>query len=159
MKKSYIGIEFYISSTDQKKNRKNGHKVNFISNLKQKVKQLKQEILTLSIAYGDKRTPFVAKLMIWCTVGYLLSPIDLIPDFIPVIGFLDDLIIVPLLISLSIKLIPKIVLEDARQKAKLNPEKLKKNNWIFAAIIILIWGILLFFGYNKFGYLIFNRKS
>ena len=133
--------------------------MNFIANLKQKVKQLKQEILTLSIAYGDKRTPFVAKLMIGLTVGYLLSPIDLIPDFIPVIGFLDDLIIVPLLISLSIKFIPKIVLEDARQKAKLNPEKLKKNNWLFATIIILIWGILLFFAYRKFGRLIFNRKS
>jgi uncharacterized membrane protein YkvA (DUF1232 family) len=131
----------------------------FIANLKQKVKHLKEEILALSIAYGDKRTPFVAKLMIGLTVGYLLSPIDLIPDFIPVIGFLDDLIIVPLLISVSIKLIPKVVLEDAREKAKQNPKKLKNNNWFFAAIIILIWVILLYFVYNKFARLIFNQIS
>ena len=101
--------------------------MSIIENLKNKVKLLKEDIFVLSIAYVDKRTPFIAKVMIGITVGYLLSPIDLIPDFIPVIGFLDDLVIVPLLILLSIKLIPKIVLQDARDKAKQNPEKLKKK--------------------------------
>lgn len=75
----------------------------------------------LIIAYADKRTPLTAKILIGLTIGYLLSPIDLIPDFIPIIGFLDDLIIVPLLISLSIKLIPIKVLTEAREIGRNNP--------------------------------------
>lgn len=67
------------------------------------------------IAYKDKRTPIAAKMLIGITIGYLLSPIDLIPDFIPVIGLLDDLIIVPALIALSNKLIPEVVLKVARE--------------------------------------------
>ncbi|MEO6818459.1 MAG: DUF1232 domain-containing protein [Ginsengibacter sp.] len=102
------------------------------------------------IAYSDKRTPLIAKIFIGITVGYLLSPIDLIPDFIPVLGLLDDLIIVPLLITLSIKLIPKIIISEARQKVKENPEKLKKNNWIFAIIIIFIWLTILYLAFKYF---------
>ncbi|HSM62649.1 MAG TPA: YkvA family protein, partial [Gillisia sp.] len=67
----------------------------FLQKLKEKVKHLKSEIQVLSIAYSDKRTPWTAKLLIGLTVGYLLSPIDLVPDFIPVLGILDDLILVP----------------------------------------------------------------
>lgn len=120
-----------------------------ISNLKLKVKNLKQDIVVLTIAYADKRTPLIAKVLIGITVGYLLSPIDLIPDFIPVLGILDDLILVPILISFSIKLIPKFVLKEAREKALKNPQKLKKNNWIFAGIIILIWILLVIFAYKN----------
>ena len=86
-----------------------------IQRLKQKAKKLKSEVEVLIIAYKDKRTPIIAKILIGITAGYLLSPIDLIPDFIPVLGLLDDLIIVPFLIKLSIKIIPKIVLDDARK--------------------------------------------
>ncbi len=124
--------------------------MSFITKLKQKVRRLKSEIQVLVIAYTDGRTPLIAKLVIGLTVGYLLSPIDLIPDFIPILGLLDDLIIVPLLISLSIKLIPVIVITDARQKVKENPQQLKKNNWLFASIIILFWLILLYFSYRYF---------
>lgn len=74
-----------------------------LDNLKQKAKKLKSEAQVLMIAYKDNRTPLKAKILIGITVGYLLSPIDLIPDFIPVLGILDDLIIVPALIALSIK--------------------------------------------------------
>ena len=70
-----------------------------LSKLKQKARQLKSEAQVLMIAYKDKRTPVTAKILIGITVGYLLSPIDLIPDFIPVLGLLDDLIIVPILIA------------------------------------------------------------
>ena len=126
-------------------------KISFISRLKQKVRALKAEIQVLLVAYSDKRTPFIAKLVIGITVGYLLSPIDLIPDFIPILGLLDDLIIVPLLITFSIKLIPKTVISEARQKVKENPEKLKKNNWIFATIIIFIWLTLLYLAFNYSG--------
>ncbi|MEO8116810.1 MAG: YkvA family protein [Bacteroidota bacterium] len=131
--------------------------MNLIARLQQKVRELKAEIQVLIFAYSDKRTPLIAKLVIGLTVGYLLSPIDLIPDFIPVLGLLDDLIIVPLLITLSIKLIPKVVLTDARQKVKENPEKLKKNNWLFAVIIIFIWLTLLYFIYRQFGNVFTNH--
>lgn len=124
-----------------------------LKKLKQKAKQLKSQAQVLMIAYKDKRTSVSAKILIGLTVGYLLSPIDLIPDFIPVLGLLDDLIIVPLLISLSIKLIPAIVLANARQTIKTNPKVLKKNNWLFGALIITIWLLLIYFAYRHFSYL------
>jgi uncharacterized membrane protein YkvA (DUF1232 family) len=124
-----------------------------LSKLRQKVKHLKSEAQVLMIAYKDKRTPLSAKILIGITVGYLLSPIDLIPDFIPILGLLDDLIIVPLLITLSIKLIPEIVLNDAREKVKNNPQRYKKSNWIFAIVIILIWISLAYLLYIKLKHL------
>lgn len=124
-----------------------------ISKLKEKARQLKSEAQVLMVAYKDKRTPVAAKILIGITVGYLLSPIDLIPDFIPVLGFLDDLIIVPALIALSIKLIPEIVLQDARENLANNPLGFKKNNWIFACIIIIIWLLLIILIYRHFRYL------
>lgn len=115
-----------------------------VRRLKQKVKTIKSEIYVLILAYSDNRTPILAKIIIGVTVGYLFSPIDLIPDFIPILGLLDDLIIVPLLILLSIRLIPTNVLSEVRERIK-NIEKIyKKNNWVFASIIILIWLILLY---------------
>jgi uncharacterized membrane protein YkvA (DUF1232 family) len=124
-----------------------------IDKLQQQARQLKSEAQVLILAYADKQTPLIAKILIGLTVGYLLSPIDLIPDFIPVIGYLDDLIIVPLLITLSIKLIPAAVLIEARQNVRDNPQKLKKSNWIFAMIIILIWLTLFYMAYRHFSYL------
>ena len=121
-----------------------------IQNLKQKAKKLKSETRVLMIAYKDKRTPLFAKVLIGITVGYLLSPIDLIPDFIPVFGLLDDLIIVPLLIAASIKLIPAAVLLEARETVKQLPEKYKKNNWLFGVIIVAIWLFLLIITYIYF---------
>lgn len=128
----------------------------FIQKLKQKASKLKSEIQVLIIAYKDIRTPLEAKILIGITVGYLLSPIDLIPDFIPVIGLLDDLIIVPVLISASIKLIPAIVLKDAREKVKNNPLIYKKTNWAFAIVIIIIWLALIFFLYKKLSQFFFK---
>lgn len=113
--------------------------MSLLTNLKSKAKKLKSEAQVLMIAYKDKRTPASAKVLIGITVGYLLSPIDLIPDLIPVLGLLDDLLIVPALIALSIKLILAIVLEDARERLRNSPQRYKKNNWLFAAIIIIIW--------------------
>lgn len=124
-----------------------------LKKLKEKVKLLKQNLDVLICAYKDKRTPLLPKLIIGLAVGYMLSPIDLIPDFIPILGLLDDLIIVPLLIRLSIKLIPKIVLIEAEQSIKDNPQNFKKNNWTFAIIIILIWLTLFYIAYRQFSYL------
>src|SRR5689334_8106729 len=116
-----------------------------VSKLKEKARKLKSEVQVLIIVYKDKRTPVVANILIGLTVAYLLSPVDLIPDFIPVLGLLDDLIIVPLLIRLSIKLIPKNVLYAAREMVRLNPEKLKKTNWIFAILFVGIWVTVLLY--------------
>lgn len=122
--------------------------MSLLSRLKQKARQLKSEAQVLMIAYRDKRTPASAKILIGITVGYLLCPIDLIPDFIPVLGILDDLIIVPGLIAISIKMIPINVLTDAREQLKNNPQRYKKNNWIFAIIIVAIWIAALYFAYT-----------
>ncbi len=119
-----------------------------IAQLKNKVKQLKKQIYILKIAYIDARTPFFAKLLIGLTVGYLLSPIDLIPDFIPILGVIDDLILVPILIFMSIKTIPTEVLIDAEKSIDLTqPELLEKNNWFIAFLIVSIWvsALILFF--------------
>ena len=123
----------------------------FLDQIKEKVRKLKAESQVLLFVYSDKRTPLLAKLVIGLTVGYLLSPSDLITDFIPVLGLLDDVIIVPLLMMWSISLIPKYILEDARKNIAENPKKLQKTNWIFGVIIVFFWLFLLYFAYQKFG--------
>lgn len=112
--------------------------------LKEKVRVLKSELSILTVAYKDKRTPVLAKLLLGLTIGYMLSPIDLIPDFIPILGLLDDLIIVPLLIKLSISLIPKEIIEDAKKQILATTPQRKKSNWIGAVIIIAIWIVALY---------------
>ncbi|WP_143306467.1 YkvA family protein [Chitinophaga vietnamensis] len=113
-----------------------------ISILKQKVKLLKQECHALYLAYRHPDTPWYAKVLIAFTLAYLLSPVDLIPDFIPILGYLDDLLIVPLLITLSVRLIPMPVMEQCRKQAGENPVTLKKS-WQGAVVIIMIWLVLL----------------
>lgn len=110
-----------------------------LDKLKEKVREIKKELLVLAIAYKDRRTPLFAKLILGLTIGYMLSPIDLIPDFIPVLGLLDDLIIVPLLIKLSVKLIPAEVLADARQQVAASAPGSKRSSWIGAVVIVAIW--------------------
>lgn len=119
--------------------------------IKEKVRLLKAEIQVLTIAYSDPRTPWTAKFLIGLTVGYLLSPIDLIPDFIPILGILDDLVLVPLLITASIKLIPQIVMLEAREEAAKNPKRMKKNNWFVAIFILILWMLLI---YNLYVYFV-----
>jgi len=107
--------------------------------VKEWAKKLKFQSRILQVAYKDERTPLKAKILIWITLGYLFSPIDLIPDFIPVIGYIDDLIIVPLLIALTIKLIPKIVWVDASMRVNSEPEIIWKKNWLIIIGITLMW--------------------
>ncbi len=109
-----------------------------VKKMKEKAKKLKREIVAIYFAYQNPKVKLLPKVIIIFTLGYALSPIDLIPDFIPVIGYIDDLIIIPALISLSIKLIPKEIMDEAREKALKEPLKLKKN-WFFAVLFILIW--------------------
>ncbi|CAF1215799.1 unnamed protein product [Rotaria sordida] len=103
------------------------HSIYICVGFKEKVRRIKLEGYALAYVYQDERTPWYAKLSIVITLGYLLSPIDLIPDFIPVLGYLDDLILVPLLILLSIKLIPKDILKECREKAQSQLNKTKQS--------------------------------
>jgi uncharacterized membrane protein YkvA (DUF1232 family) len=110
----------------------------------QRARRLKLEALTLYLACRDPRVPWYAKLVALCVVGYALSPIDLIPDPIPILGYLDDLILIPLGIALAIRLIPAPVLEDCRKQAA---EKLAGANRIAriaAGVIILLWIVMIF---------------
>jgi uncharacterized membrane protein YkvA (DUF1232 family) len=86
--------------------------------LKEKTKQITQKLSVLYIAYKRKDVPIIAKTIIIIAIIYALSPVDLIPDFIPVLGCLDDLIILPILIYVSIKIIPKNILEKCEEEAK-----------------------------------------
>jgi len=106
--------------------------------LKMKSKHLKKEITAIYYAYQHSKVTRFPKAVMLFTLGYALSPIDLIPDFIPILGYVDDLLILPALISLSIKLIPQDVLAESRKKAEQEPLRLKENR-LFAALFILIW--------------------
>lgn len=110
-----------------------------VKKLKEKAKALKTEVIAIYLSMRDSRTPLFAKIMIILTISYAFSPIDLIPDFIPILGYLDDLIILPLMITVSIKLIPKEVLVECRIKAKENIEINKKLGIYAAIIIIVLW--------------------
>ena len=101
-------------------------------------RRLKNEIMTLYLAARDSRTPWYAKAVIACVVAYALSPIDLIPDFIPLLGYLDDFLLLPLGIYLALKLIPVDVLMDARRRAAETANVLPKSWWV-ALIIIILW--------------------
>lgn len=114
----------------------------FIEKWKRRVKELKVEVYAIYLAYKDPRVPWYARIFTACVVGYAFSPIDLIPDPIPVLGYLDDLVLVPLGIMLAIKLIPPDVLVDCRVQAREVMKQGKPFNRSAAAIIIIIWIIL-----------------
>lgn len=117
----------------------------FLKKLKDKAKVLKTEVIAIYLSMKDGRTPVLAKVMIVLTISYAFSPIDLIPDFIPILGYLDDLIILPSMIAATVKLIPKEVLVECRVKAKENIQVNKKLGIYSAAIIVLLWiGVIVF---------------
>jgi len=108
-----------------------------VQTLKARARELRRETYVLYLAIRDPRTPWYAKAVAGAVVAYALSPIDLIPDFIPVIGYLDDLIVVPLGIALALKLIPAPVMADCRTQA-LAAETLPLSR-AGAAVIIALW--------------------
>lgn len=110
-----------------------------------KSKRLKNEVYAVYLASKDTRTPWYAKILIALIIGYALSPIDLIPDFIPIIGYLDDLILIPLGIALLIRIIPKDILEECRVKAEDHFSGRKPKSWLAAALVILIWLLAIYF--------------
>lgn len=107
--------------------------------LKERAKKLKTDIPAVFLALKDKDTPILAKILASITVAYALSPIDLVPDFIPVLGFLDDIIILPFLIAMTIKLIPEDVWARNLEKSKDLWKDGKPKKWYFAIPIIILW--------------------
>lgn len=106
--------------------------------------RVKVELPALFLALKDHRTSWLAKLLAFLTVAYALSPADLIPDFIPVLGYLDDLLILPLLATLTIKLIPEDVWQDCLDKSQVMWDSGKPKKWYYALPIIVFWLLLLF---------------
>ena len=112
-------------------------------NLKERAKRLKTDIPALFLALKDRQTPVIAKFFAFLTVAYALSPIDLVPDFIPVLGYLDDLILLPMLAALTMKFIPKDVLSRCRKEAEGLWADGKPKKWYYALPIVLIWVLLI----------------
>ena len=107
--------------------------------LKAAAKKLKQDIPAVFIALKKKETPLAAKLVAALTVGYALTPIDLVPDFIPVLGYLDDLLILPGLVALTLRLIPPEVLSQCRKEAESLWQDGRPRRWWYAVPIVLFW--------------------
>ena len=109
---------------------------------RERAKLLKRELFALLLAYRDPRTPWYARLLIVCLLAYAFSPLDLIPDFIPVLGYLDDLILLPLGILLAIKLIPPEVMAESRARVESQSQGQRPVSWIGALVIVLTWLLL-----------------
>ncbi len=111
--------------------------------LKDWAKRLKSDIPAIFIALKDRDTPLMAKLFAGITVGYALSPIDLIPDFIPVLGYLGDVILLPALATLTIRCIPKDVWERSRASSEGLWADGKPKKWYYAVPIIVFWLVMI----------------
>lgn len=109
---------------------------------KRRARQLKAETYALYLAYRDPRTPWYARICAAIVVGYAFSPIDLIPDFIPVLGYLDDLVLVPFGIWVALKLIPPEVMAESRARAQAMMANGKPVSRAAAVVIVIIWILL-----------------
>jgi len=109
---------------------------------KQQVRKLKKETYVIYLACKDSRVPWYTRALAAIIVAYALSPIDLIPDVIPIIGYLDDLILVPLGIILVLRMIPPVVLTQCRLQAETAMEQDKPTSWIAAVVVVAIWLLL-----------------
>jgi uncharacterized membrane protein YkvA (DUF1232 family) len=119
-----------------------------MATLRDWARALKRLALTLYYASRDRRTPWYAKVVAGLIVAYSISPIDLIPDFIPVLGYLDEVILLPLAISFAIRLIPEPVLAEARVRAEQAAER--PTSRVAAVVIILVWILLAIWAYRMF---------
>lgn len=113
-----------------------------IERWKQRARSLKTELYAIYLAYRDPRVPWYARVVAACVVGYAFSPIDLIPDPIPVLGYLDDLILLPLGIALALRLIPPEVMAESREQAREIMRESRTTNWVAAGVIVVIWLLL-----------------
>jgi len=131
--------------------------------IKQKAENLKIELLAVWFAYRHPKTPWYAKILVALIGGYAFSPIDLIPDFIPIIGYLDDVLLLPLGIYIAIRLIPKEVLDETRIKAKEWLEQKRENpkNKAVGFLFVFVWILIVFIAINYFlkAFIISSIKS
>jgi uncharacterized membrane protein YkvA (DUF1232 family) len=117
-----------------------------LDNLKARAHALKTDTVALYYAFRDPRTPWAAKLVAILVVAYAFSPIDLIPDFVPVLGYLDDLLIIPAGIALAVRLIPPEVMVQAREMAKETGGRPNRLGYAGAALIVIVWVCLMVWG-------------
>jgi uncharacterized membrane protein YkvA (DUF1232 family) len=126
----------------------------WLNTWKQKARALKVQTLSLYFAVHDPRTPWSARILAGAVVAYAFSPIDLIPDFIPVLGYLDDLLLLPLGVWLALRLIPSEVMADSRVKAEAQLRQGKPVYKWMAVIFVLVWlaalGLVCFWLYKTF---------
>jgi uncharacterized membrane protein YkvA (DUF1232 family) len=113
--------------------------MSLLAELKQRARRLKAETFALYLVVRHPRTPWYAKLFVACIVAYAFSPIDLIPDFVPVLGYLDDLILIPMGIALAIRMVPPAVLAECRARAQDVMSQGKPVSRIAGAVIVVIW--------------------
>jgi uncharacterized membrane protein YkvA (DUF1232 family) len=113
---------------------------------KERTRQLKIETYAIYLAYRDPRVPWYARLFAACVVGYAFSPMDLVPDPIPILGYLDDLVLVPLGVALALKMIPEDVMAECREKADQAMREGTAVSWKAAAVIVLMWVLLALLG-------------
>jgi uncharacterized membrane protein YkvA (DUF1232 family) len=113
-----------------------------LTELKNRARHLKAETFALYLAARDPRTPWYTKFLVAGIVAYAFSPIDLIPDFVPVLGYLDDLILIPLGIALAIKLVPPSVLAECRARAQETIRNGKPVSRVAGVVIVIIWLLL-----------------
>lgn len=120
--------------------------------LKRRARELKAQLLTLWFCQSHSDTPLLAKVSAALVVAYAFSPIDLIPDFVPILGYLDDLIIVPLGIYLVLRMLPAHVIAASRQKADLwiAENKNRPRNYFAAVLILLVWIALAYWAWTVF---------
>lgn len=115
----------------------------FFGSWRQKAGQLKIQVYALYLAYRDPRTPWYAKAFAALVVGYAFSPVDLLPDFIPLLGYLDDLILLPLGVKIALNLIPPEIMAESRAKARDASQAGKPVNYLAGVLIVVFWIILL----------------
>jgi uncharacterized membrane protein YkvA (DUF1232 family) len=112
---------------------------NRLAGLRQWARRLKTELYAIYLACRDPRVPWYARVVAACVVAYAFSPIDLIPDPIPILGYLDDLVLVPLGVALVLRMIPPAVLAECRQQARERQGQGRPTSWAGAAAIVLVW--------------------
>ena len=114
-----------------------------MNRLRERAQKLKTDVPAVFMALKDRRTPRLARIIAAVVVVYALSPVDLIPDFIPVIGYLDDILLLPLLITLTVRLIPREVWERNRRKAADVWQNEPAGKWYYALPVLLVWLLLI----------------
>lgn len=123
-------------------------RIKMFKKIKAWARKIKKQIFVLYFAYKDERVPWYAKVFTACVVAYAFSPIDFIPDFIPVLGYLDEVILLPIGIMFALKMIPKDVLSDCEVQAKEMMKNGKPKNWIVGVLIVMnrcvitVWAVL-----------------